>query len=213
MNSIRLFVFINIFFLMGCRTLENKEIIDICSNFNLPCIDNNENVLLVTNKGKIKLELYGELAPLTVGNFIDLVEKGEYNNKIFNSIIREPIPLVVRVGDNRLINNNEDPKRGKISKIRYIPLEIKLKSDQYPIYGKLINKASKISKIELKHKRGSISMARSKGLNSANSQFYISLKSLPELDGRYAVFGKVSNGMNVLDLIQEKDFIIKAIRL
>ena len=56
-------------------------------------------------------------------------------------------------------------------------------------------------------------MARSKGLNSAISQFYISLKSLPELDGRYAVFGKVSSGMNVIDLIQEEDFIIEAIRL
>ena len=198
---------------MGCRTLIKKESIDICANANLPCLAKTENVLLVTNQGKIKLELYGELAPLTVGNFIDLVEKGEYNNTIFNRVIRDPVPLVIRVGDNRLINKYEGYKHETKSKIRYIPLEIKLKSDQYPIYGKVINEANKILKIELKHNRGSVSMARSKDLNSANSQFYISLKSLPELDGRYAVFGKVSSGMNVIDLIQEEDFIIEAIRL
>ncbi len=213
MNPIRLFIFINIVFLMGCQSLVKKDSIDFCANSKLPCLAKTENVLLVTNQGKIKLELYGELAPLTVGNFIDLVEKGEYNNTIFNRVIREPVPLVIRVGKNRFMNNHDKFKRENISKIRHIPLEIKLKSDPYPIYGKLINEASKILKIELKHIRGSLSMARSKGLNTANSQFYISLKSLPELDGRYAVFGKVSSGMNVIDLIQEKDFIIEAIRL
>ena len=213
MKTIRLFILVNIAFLMGCRTFVEKESIDICANSNLPCIAKTENVLLVTNQGKIKLELYGELAPLTVGNFIDLVEKGGYNNIIFNRVIREPVPFVIRVGDNRLMNNYKESKRENISKIRYLPLEIKLKSDKYPIYGKVINEANKILKIELKHKRGSLSMARSKGLNSANSQFYISLRSLPELDGRYAVFGKVLDGINVIDLIQEEDFIIEAIRL
>ena len=56
-------------------------------------------------------------------------------------------------------------------------------------------------------------MARSEKLDSASSQFYILLKSLPELDGRYAVFGKVINGMDIVDLIQEKDFIVEAKRL
>ena len=56
-------------------------------------------------------------------------------------------------------------------------------------------------------------MARTKNVNSASSQFYISLKSLPELDGRFAVFGKVIKGMNIVDLIEEEDFIVKAKRL
>ena len=67
--------------------------------------------------------------------------------------------------------------------------------------------------IELKHKRSYLSMARSKRVNSASSEFYISLKSLPELDGRFAVFGKVISGMNVVELIKEDDFIVEAIRL
>ena len=56
-------------------------------------------------------------------------------------------------------------------------------------------------------------MARSKTVNSASSQFYIILKSLPELDGRYAVFGKVISGMKIVDLIEEEDFIIEAKRV
>ena len=96
---------------------------------------------------------------------------------------------------------------------RYIPLEIKLNTNNLPIYGKEIEAPNQINNIELKHKRSYLSMARSKAVDSANLQFYILLKSLPELDGRYAVFGKVINGMNVVDKIQEEDFIIEAKRV
>ena len=92
-------------------------------------------------------------------------------------------------------------------------MEIKLKTSNLPIYGKEIDDRSHIYNIELKHKRSYLSMARSKAVNSASLQFYILLKSLPELDGRYAVFGKVISGMNIVDLIQEEDFIIEAKRV
>ena len=96
---------------------------------------------------------------------------------------------------------------------RYIPLEIKLKSKKLPTYGREIDISNQINNIELKHKRASLSMARSKEINSASSQFYISLKSLPELDGRFAVFGKIISGMEIVDNIQEEDFIVEALRL
>ena len=82
-----------------------------------------------------------------------------------------------------------------------------------PSYGKEIDTSSQINNIELKHERSYLSLARSKALNSASSQFYILLKSLPELDGRYAVFGKVVSGMKIVDLIEEEDFIIEAKRV
>ena len=82
-----------------------------------------------------------------------------------------------------------------------------------PTYGRVIYSSSQINNIELKHKRSYLSMARSKTVNSASSQFYIILKSLPELDGRYAVFGKVISGMKIVDLIEEEDFIIEAKRV
>jgi len=168
---------------------------------------------LITNRGKIKLELYGKSAPITVGSFIDFVEKGAYNKTIFNRVIKKPYPFIIRGGENSLIENKDKFIDSTTGEKRYIPLEIKLKNKILPIYGRVINETSQINNIELKHKRSYLSMARSKAVNSASFQFYILLKSLPELDGRFAVFGKVIRGMNVLELIEEEDFIVKAKRL
>mgnify|MGYP001291646828 FL=1 len=169
--------------------------------------------MFITNKGNIKLELYGKLAPITVGNFIDFIEKGSYDKTIFNRVIKKPYPFIIRGGDNTSIGNQNKFMDTKIKDKRYIHLEIKLKTSDLPIYGKEIDEPSLINNIELKHKRSYLSMARSKAVNSASLQFYILLKSLPELDGRYAVFGKVISGMNIVDLIQEEDFIIEAKRV
>ncbi len=199
-------LFINLIFIYGCSALKKTEVLNICKSTTLPCLLSTEYVLLITNKGEIKLELYGEKAPITVGNFVDNVEKGAYDKTIFNRVIRKPFPFIIRGGDNNFIDD-------QTGKIRYIPLEIKLENSSLPIYGKEIDISNKKNNIELKHKRSYISMSRSKKVNSASSQFYISLKSLPELDGRFAVFGKVIRGMNVVELIEEEDFIVEAKRL
>ena len=208
-----IFLFVNLIFITACSNFKRNEYVDICSSTRFPCNSSNEYVLLITNKGKIKIELYGKSAPITVGNFIDSVEKGAYDKTIFNRVIRQPYPFLIRGGANSLIENKNNFIDSKKEKIRYIPLEIKLKTNNLPTYGKEIYEFSQINKIELKHKRSYLSMARSKAVNSASLQFYILLKSLPELDGRYAVFGKVVNGMNVVDLIEEEDFIIEAKRV
>ena len=93
--------------------------------------------------------------------------------------------------------------------IKTIPLEIKLKDEQHPRYNKLLIKSDELNRIDLVHNRGSIAIARSNALDSGSTQFYIALKNLPELDGRYAVFGKVLEGMNVVDSIQQGDLILK----
>ena len=210
-----IFLFFNFIFISGCSglNLKNNENINLCSDSLFPCVASTEYVLLITNKGKIKLELYGKSAPITVGHFIDYVEKGAYDKTIFNRVIRKPYPFIIRGGDNSLIKGKNKFIDSKTGKIRYIPLEIKLKINNLPTYGKEIDVSNQRNNIELKHQKASISMARSEYVNSASSQFYISLKSLPELDGRYAVFGKVISGFNVLNLIQEEDFIIEAKKL
>ena len=210
---IYIFFSINLIFLSGCSSLKKNEDLNLCSYSSLPCLSSTEYVLLITNKGEIKIELYGKSAPITVGNFIDFVEKGAYNKTIFNRVIRKPYPFIIRGGDNSLIIGENKFIDNKTGKIRYIPLEIKLKEKNRPIYGKEIDVSIPKNNIELKHKRSYLSMARSKKLNSANSQFYILLKSLPELDGRFSVFGKVISDMNVVELIEEGDFIVKAERL
>ena len=212
-QSVYIILFVNLFLISGCSSINKSEDINICSTTKLPCIDSNEYVLFITNKGNIKLELYGKSAPITVGNFIDFVEKGAYNKTIFNRVIKKPYPFIIRGGENSLIENKDKFIDSTTGEKRYIPLEIKLKNKILPIYGRVINETSQINNIELKHKRSYLSMARSKTVNSASSQFYIILKSLPELDGRYAVFGKVISGMKIVDLIEEEDFIIEAKRV
>ena len=212
-QPVYIFLIVNLILITGCSVFKKNESIDICSSTRLPCIVSNEYVLLITNKGNIKLELYGKSAPITVGNFIDYVEKGAYNKTIFNRVIKQPYPFLIRGGDNSLKKNKNNFLDTKTGKIRYIPLEIKLKTNNLPTYGKEIDASSQINNIELKHKRSYLSMARSKAVNSASLQFYILLKSLPELDGRFAVFGKVISGMDIVDLIEEEDFIIEAKRV
>ncbi len=208
-----IFLIINIFFISGCSALKKNDDVNICSSTSLPCLLSTEYVLLITNKGKIKLELYGKSAPITVGSFIDFVEKGAYDNTIFNRVIRKPYPFIIRGGENISIEGENKFIDEETGKIRFIPLEIKLKKNNLPTYGKEIDISNKNNSLELKHKRYFLSMARSEKLDSASSQFYISLKSLPELDGRFAVFGKVISGMNVVELIEEEDFIVEAKRL
>ncbi len=212
-KHIYIFMIVNISLLYGCSSINQKIDVDICSNSVLPCTSSTEYVLLVTNKGNIKLELYGKSAPITVGNFIDYVDKGAYDKTIFNRVIRRPYPFIIQGGVNIFKKEENNFNYIKKEKVRYIPLEIKIKTNTLPTYGKEIDISNKKNNIELRHKRYSLSMARSEKLNSASSKFYISLKSLPELDGRYAVFGKVINGMDVVELIEEDDFIIEAKRL
>ena len=208
-----LYIFLILILITGCSSLKKNKNVDICSSTNLPCLLSNEYVLLITNRGNIKLELYGRSAPITVGNFIDFVERGAYDKTIFNRVIRKPYPFIIRGGENISIDSENNFIDKNTGKTRYIPLEIKLKTKNLPIYGKEIDISNQINNIELKHKRSYLSMARSKTLNSASSQFYILLKSFPELDGRFAVFGKVVSGMNVVDLIEEQDFIVEVKRL
>ena len=210
---IYIFLIVNLTIISGCSNLKKSDDISVCLNTIFPCINSNVYVLLITNKGNIKLELYGEAAPITVGNFIDFVEKGAYDKSIFNRVIKKPYPFIIRGGENSLIGNKNKFLDTKTGKKRYIPLEIKLKTNNLPTYGKEIDLSIQKNNIELRHERAYLSMARSKDLNSASSQFYILLKSLPELDGRFAVFGKVISGMNVVDLIEEEDFIIEAKRV
>ena len=74
-QPVYIFLIINLILITGCSALRKNENVDICSSTNLPCILSKEYVLLITNRGNITLELYGKSAPITVGNFVDFVEK------------------------------------------------------------------------------------------------------------------------------------------
>jgi len=204
--------------LFGCHKPLSETPEDLCLTLlNDKCIHKIIKVKMYTSKGEVILELNAELAPLTASNFLLLVEKGLYEGTIFNRVIRRPYPFIIQGGYKDLSYNLKSSLKSKdesyIKKkesfsINQIPLEIKLKGEDKPRYNKLISKYDDFNRIELNHRRGTLAMARSNLLNSASIQFYISLKDLPELDGRYAVFGRVADGMNVVDSLKEGDLIL-----
>ena len=124
----------------------------------------------------IKLELYPEIAPITVQNFIDLVQKNFYDGLIFHRVIKG---FMIQGGD---------------------PEGTGMGGPGYSIKGEF---AQNGVKNDLKHTEGVISMARSMMPDSAGSQFFIMHKTSPHLDGAYAAFGKVIEGMEVVNKIAE----------
>ncbi len=183
---------------------------------NLPRLDGSATIALQVQNGTVTIEVDGKNAPITAGNFVDLVQRGVYDNLVFHRVVKEPQPFVAQGGDPQ----GKDPgftgtlgTGGFIdpdtSQARTIPLEIKPKNSEI-IYGKVFSEAGVKTAPELSHTRGAVAMARSQAPDSASSQFYIALADLPFLDGNYAVFGYVKNGMELVDQIKQGDRITSA---
>lgn len=158
-------------------------------------------VELKIKSGTVKIELDGNSAPLTAGNFADLVKRGLYNGLTFHRVVKDPTPFVAQGGDplGNGTGNFVDPAT---SQARYIPLEILPEGDQKPVYGEIL---APTKKPKLRHNKGAIAMARSQSPNSASCQFYIALDDIYFLDGSYAVFGYVTDGMELVEKIQVGD--------
>ena len=130
--------------------------------------------ITMENGAQIKIELYPEIAPITVENFEKLVREGFYDGLIFHRVIRG---FMIQGG---------------------CPQGTGTGGPGWHIKGEF---AKNGVKNDLKHTRGVISMARSMDPNSAGSQFFIMHEDAPHLDGSYAAFGKVVEGMDVVDAI------------
>lgn len=122
----------------------------------------------------IEIELYPEIAPNTVNNFVALVQDGFYNGIIFHRVIPG---FMIQGGD---------------------PQGVGIGGPGYSIKGEF---AINGFKNELKHTRGVISMARAMDPDSAGSQFFLMHRDAPHLDGQYAAFGKVISGIETVDAI------------
>jgi peptidyl-prolyl cis-trans isomerase B (cyclophilin B) len=181
---------------------------------NLPRLEGKATVVMTVNGSPITIEVDGTNAPITAGNFVDLVQKGVYDGLVFHRVVRDPQPFVVQGGDpqgkdpkfpaNRLGTGGYiDPATGSE---RRIPLEIKPMGAEQPIiYGQTTRRQP-----VLQHKMGAVAMARSQMPDSASSQFYFALADLGFLDGNYAVFGNVTEGFDVVNKIQQGDRIESA---
>jgi len=180
---------------------------------NLPRLNGEATVQLMVNGSPVVIQVNGDDAPVTAGNFVDLVSRGVYDNLVFHRVVRDPQPFVVQGGDPQGRDPNFPASRlgtgGFIDpatqRERRIPLEIKPQGSSEPVYSRPISDAP-----ALPHTRGAVAMARSQSPDSASSQFYIALADLDFLNGNYAVFGYVTSGMEVVDQIQQGDRIQSA---
>ncbi|MEY2979477.1 MAG: peptidylprolyl isomerase [Prochlorotrichaceae cyanobacterium] len=181
---------------------------------NLPRLKGEAIVEMLVNGQVVTMTLMGEDAPITAGNFVDLVSQQFYDGLPFHRVVRDPQPFVVQGGDPQGRDPNfpaarlgtggyVDPATGAE---RNIPLEILPADAETILYGQTFKMANLSNAVpKLNHIRGAVAMARSQFPNSASSQFYIALADLSFLDGDYAVFGYVTEGMEVVDQIQQGD--------
>lgn len=130
--------------------------------------------IMVNDDKKIEVELYPEVAPNSVNNFLSLVQQGFYDNTIFHRVIPG---FMIQGGD---------------------PTGTGMGGPGYGIDGEFTSNGFQN---DLKHTRGVLSMARAMNPNSAGSQFFIMHQDSPHLDGQYAAFGKVIEGIEVVDWI------------
>ena len=153
--------------------------------------------MTIRDFGEITAELYPEKAPKTVENFLSLVESGFYTGMIFHRVISG---FMIQGGgfDESFENKRANAIKGEFA-------------------------ANGFAQNDLHHARGVLSMARTNDPNSASSQFFICHKAAPHLDGSYAAFGKVIEGIEVVDEIANVatdysdrpiiDMVIKSIRV
>lgn len=131
--------------------------------------------MVLENKGEVTMELYPEIAPNTVNNFLSLAGSGFYDGLIFHRVIKG---FMIQGGD---------------------PDGTGMGGPGYSIPGEF--SANGVTN-DLKHDKGVLSMARSAHPDSAGSQFFIMSGSSPHLDGNYAAFGKVIKGIELVDQIE-----------
>ncbi len=129
-------------------------------------------MLELEDERKILMELYPDVAPISVKNFQKLIEGDFYNDIIFHRVIKD---FVIQAGDGTNLGRSADTIKGEFS-------------------------ANGVEN-NLKHERGVVSMARTSVMDSASSQFFIMLKDNASLDGQYAAFGRVIAGLDVVDSI------------
>jgi peptidylprolyl isomerase len=182
---------------------------------NLPQLKGRATIEMKTNKGNITMIVDGYSAPVTAGNFVDLVQRGFYNGLEFT---RSEESYVLQTGDPP---GKEvgfiDPKTGKY---RAIPLEVLVEGDKVPTYGITLEEAGRYTDMPVLpfSAFGALAMARpEQEVNGGSSQFFFFLFE-PELtpagrnllDGRYSVFGYLIDGKKVLDQLKAGDKIESA---
>ena len=177
-----------------------------CQKLKFSCVKNNKIALFKTSKGNFEVKLFGKDNPVTVSNFLENVNKNIYVNKKFYKIINYPNITFIHGGLNPK-NKFYIERNQTLNKTSHtIPLEIKFQKEIKPRYNYQIKNPSETENLVNFFESGSIAMVKTGKKNSSTEFFFVTNK-IPELDGRYSIFGKIIKGLDVLQKINKEDFI------
>ena len=178
-----------------------------CQKLKLSCINANKIALFKTSKGDFEVKLFGKDNPVTVSNFIENIENNIYENQKFYKIINYPQLKFVHGGVDQ--ENKFDIERNQtLNKTNpAIPLEIKFKEEIKPRYKYQIKTPYETKNLVNTFDNGSMAMVKRGKNKSSSTEFFFVTNKIPELDGRYSIFGKIINGLDILQKIKKEDYI------
>jgi len=191
----------------ACSFQSDDDHVYYCQKLNLNCIRKNQLVIFNTSKGDFVVKLFGEDNPVTVANFIENIKNDIYHNQSFYKILKFPQAKLIQSGINLENDDYVKKERNSINFRPSIPLEIKFKKEKKTKYKYLIKDPSELENIENYFQQGALAMVKSEEKSSSSTEFFFVTDKIPELDGRYSIFGKVIKGFDVLERINKKDFI------
>ena len=180
-----------------------------CQKLKFSCTKDNKIALFKTSKGDFEVKLFGKDNPVTVSNFLENINNNIYLNQKFYKIINYPQISFIHGGvnpENKFFNE----KIQTLNKISpSIPLELKFKEEIKPRYKYQIKKTNETENLVNTYEEGSIAMVKSGKNDSSSTEFFFVTTKIPELDGRYSIFGKIIKGLDVLEKIKKEDYIKK----
>jgi len=178
-----------------------------CQKLKFSCIKSNKLVKFKTSKGDFEVKLFGKDNPVTVSNFLENIDNNIYENKKFYKIINYPQLRFIHGGVNPENKSYIERKQNLNKTSPTIPLEIKFKEEIKPRYNYQIKNPSERENLVNTFESGSIAMVKSGKNMSSSTEFFFVTSNIPELDGRYSIFGKIIKGLDVLKKINKEDYI------
>ena len=195
------------FFAVACSLRNEINSNYYCQQLKLNCIHSNKTILFKTTKGDFEVKLFGKDNPVTVTNFLENINNKIYLDQKFYKIISYPQIKFIHGGVNTENKFNAERNQTLKKTSPSIPLEIKFKEENKPRYNYQIKNPYESENLVNTFQSGSIAMVKRGENNSSSTEFFFVTNAIPELDGRYSIFGKIIKGLDVLEKIKKEDYI------
>jgi len=196
-----------LFLLQACSYKNKIDSNYYCQKLKFSCTQINNVVNFKTSKGDFEVKLFGKDTTVPVSNFLQNIENNIYANQKFYKIINFPQIRFIHGGVNPenkfYIELNQTLNKTSPS----LPLEIKFKEEIKPRYNYQIKNPYETKNLVNTFESGSIAMVKIGKNNSSSTEFFFVTNKIPELDGRYSIFGKIIKGIDVLERIKKEDYI------